>query len=391
MDGPTDSHWELGEADLYEGVLPRAPLQVLLIGALALVMCIAAGAALVARFAPPPPTPTPPAAALIGVASATPSPQVAPPPTNTRIVVVPTLAYTTVTPQPPTPTITPTVGPCFQVAAPNDTVYGLASRCGHRDMAIVDQILRLNNMNSATELQIGQRLEIPWPTVPGEVAAAVAGEPTLDLGVDSGLGAEPTLPPSLRWYTIRAGETALSIVLDLGITMRILRDLNPEVRFDGCDFGQVGGGPACSVMVFEGQRMRVPAPTPTPTLPPTLTGSETPTFTPTPTFNAPFSVSPSDNMLFESFEFPTLRWVSSGTLRQNETYLLTVEDRTAGITYYVTTRDLSFQIPPDWQPRDGVRHVFSWMVAVAILQDGTTNAIPTDYRTETRTFTWQSR
>jgi hypothetical protein len=192
------------------------------------------------------------------------------------------------------------------------------------------------------------------------------------------------------WYVVKKGETALSIVFDRGITMRILRDLNPQITFEACDYSLQSGGPACSVMVFEGQRLRVPAPTPTPTIPPTASGRETPTPTATPTFNAPFAQSPSDNMLFDRFDLPTLRWVGTGALALDEVYLLTVENRTANLTYNITTRELAFQLPADWQPSDGRRHVFAWTVTVAKIRDGNT-VFPTQYSTGTRTFTWQSR
>jgi hypothetical protein len=398
--------WALGDADLNEGLLPRAPVNGLFIGCaligailiLALFLISRQGTAVTSgpETSTPDQTGTLPAVVLLdtpGSGSLTP---VVPPPTNTRIVVMPTMAFDTVTPMPPTLTVTPTRGPCIQVASQGDTLSGLAARCGFQDMTLViPEVLRINNMQSAAELQIGQSVEIPWPDELGAEAGAEAasGDATVDpaIATSDPMSLEPTLPPGVTWYTVKTGDTALSIVLELDINIRILRDLNPEMSFDTCDFGQVGGGPSCNVMVFEGQRVRVPAPTPTATMPPTLTGSETAMPTATPTYNAPFSISPSENMLFETFELPTLRWVASGVLRQDEVYLLTVDDRTGGVLYYVTTRDLSFQAPPEWQPTDGRRHVFAWNVAVARLQPGTNTAAPTAFKTETRTFTWESR
>jgi hypothetical protein len=94
-------------------------------------------------------------------------------------------------------------------------------------------------------------------------------------------------------------------------------------------------------------------------------------------------------MLFESFEYPTLRWTTTGELKADEVYLVTVVDRTTDITRYATTRDFSFQVPPDWQPNDGKKHVFAWTITISTLQGE--KAIPSPYATETRTFTWQSR
>lgn len=403
IEAPTTG-WEVGEADHYARLLPASPIPTLLFAAL-MVAIIFLGVFMVSQLSAGAPTTGeagegPTAAYNLTVVVAADSVVIdggrpnttrrAPPPTNTRVVVVPTVELPTVTLAPPTATITPTPGPCFQKAAAGDTVYGMAARCGHREMAVVESILRINNMTSAAELQIGQTLEIPWPTPVGGGPEAVAGDPgnSTDQQPDAA-NYEPTLPPGITWYTVQKGETAVSIVFDHGITMRILRDLNPEVMFDNCDYGLPAGGASCSVMVYEGQRMRVPAPTPTPTLRPTLSGSETPTPVPSPTINAPFAQSPGDNMLFEAFELPTLRWVATGQLTPTEVFLITVIDETAKITHNATTRELSLPLPAEWQPTDGARHRFSWKVTIATLRDGV--AFPSSQTTETRTFTWQSR
>ena len=454
IEAPPASNWEAGESDLYAGLMPTSPLSVIvigivLVGLLIVVLLLAAnrfglsgGAApvpaattaiaaalndsaeaFVTSTPPPSPTaflefatPTPTVIDLTGGTPAnpalvvvtatpltvlvstpigeTPTPdstltRLAPPPTNTRVLLVPTLPFATITPVPPTITPTPTRGPCLQKAKAGDTLFGLAARCGHQDLAIIAEILRRNNMGSAAELQIGQEVDIPWPTPKGGEGGSGGGTGEQPI-TGGGPSNEPTLPPGVMWYTVKKGETALSIVFDRGITMRILRDLNPQITFEACDYSLQSGGPACSVMVFEGQRLRVPAPTPTPTIPPTASGSETPTPTATPTFNAPFAQSPSDNMLFDRFDLPTLRWVGTGALALDEVYLLTVENRTANLTYNITTRELAFQLPADWQPSDGRRHVFAWTVTVAKVRNGNT-VFPTQYSTGTRTFTWQSR
>lgn len=303
-------------------------------------------------------------------------------------IIVPTLSFPSVTPVPPTPTITPTRGNCMQTAKAGDTLIGLAARCGHQDYTIIDVILRQNNMGSAAELKEGQVIEIPYPT---EVGAVNPDPLTSDSSEASGSAmSEPTLPPSLQWYTVQQGETAIEVIYKLGITMKILHDLNfNEVDFETCDFSSPIGGSSCNVMLFEGQRLRVPAPAPTATLSPTPSGSETPTPTPTATFNAPFAQSPSNNMLFESFDLPTLRWVASGQLAVNEVYLITVTNQTAGVVYNATTRELYYQLPAEWQPRGGRRNLFEWRVAVAKM-DGNT-VIPTNFATETRSFYWQGR
>lgn len=309
------------------------------------------------------------------------------PPTNTRFVQLPTLSLATVTPAPPTPTAEPTRGPCMQKVTAGETVISLAIKCGHKDYEVVNLILRINNLDSPSELQLGQDLEIPYPTVMGSTAdpamAAESGDAIASLP-------EPTLPAGVRWYTVQAGETALSIVFTLNIGMRDLQNLNPELRFEQCEFGVQGGGPDCNVTLYENQKIRVPAALPTATPTVTPNGSETATPTMTATFNAPSSTSPDDKMLFEQIDLPTLRWVASGQLAQNEVYLVVITDQTASKVYTYATRELSFQLPAEWQPTDGSPHVFEWYIVISKLGAGNT-AIPGTYSTERRIFTWMSK
>ncbi|HRE48773.1 MAG TPA: LysM peptidoglycan-binding domain-containing protein [Aggregatilineales bacterium] len=425
-DGETE-----GDFDLSEAALPRAPFPVVFLGMLTFGVVVGISAFLLWWFtrsqpttgvALLPPSQLPAPAAVSATITLTPTPNtrfvtftpapvatfeivstspgwvtptaagmtvLAAPPTNTRVALLPTSllptgAFFTVTPIPPSPTLTPTVGPCLEKARAGDTLSALAIRCGHKHMDVIPEILRLNDMKSAAELQIGQEIIIPRPTEIGSLTTDSSED-----GLPPADSMGEVLPPGVMYYTVKKGENALEILIKLGITMGTLSNLNPEVLFAGCEFGMPSGGPECTVILYEGQRLRVPAPTPTPTLPPTLTGSETPTPTATATFNAPISQFPSENMLFEKYEFPTLRWSSTGRLAADEAYLITVINTTAGITYIMTTRDTSFQLPPNWQPLDGQRHRFTWQVGVARVQG--TNAIPLPYQTEVRAFTWVSR
>ncbi|MEP7286756.1 MAG: LysM peptidoglycan-binding domain-containing protein [Chloroflexota bacterium] len=393
LEGPAHADWDEGEADLHEGMLPTLPLRaVIFTGAVltlmvGLIVFLGVQMGVINLNSTPTPVSTrrPP-----GIAAA----QAAPIPTNTKSlipVVIPTLpALETVTPAPATATITPTRGPCIQKAGKGDTVYAMAARCGHKHLSIVDVIIADNNLKSANSLQEGQTLEIPWPTPTGGAVSEPdsAGKTP---GADE-VRAEATLPAGVKWYTVRKGDTAISILVVVKSTIKTLRDLNPEIQFLQCDFGQPFGGSTCTLkpLLGEGQKIRVPAPLPTATLSPTFSGSETVTPTGTATFNAPFSQSPDDNMLYESSELPALRWVASGQLDANQVYLITIIDKTISTTYTGTTRELSFQVPTDWQPSDGKPHKFEWTVAVASKNDAGT-AIPSVLQTEPRTFTWHSR
>ncbi len=321
------------------------------------------------------------------------------------------LSLPTVTPLPPTATPTPTVTPCYQTAQQNDTVLGMAYRCGHRELAIVDLILEINGMKNPQELQLGQTLEIPWPTptpVPGQEltltaeGVAPAGDsaeatPTLRVNVFGTPDAlakyeniEPTLRPGQAWHVVSLGETILSIAFTYDTTIETLSQINPEIPFLQCDYGDPSGGPNCSVMLYEGQRVRVPVPLPTPTLSPTPSGPLTPTPTPTPTFNAPFALGPEDGARFAADQIVTLRWGSTGTLGAQERYVVRVRDLNTGQEYTAAVAELSYILPGGWQPRDRNRHTFEWQIAVGVIDER--GAVVTERNiTAPRRFTWESR
>jgi hypothetical protein len=196
-----------------------------------------------------------------------------------------------------------------------------------------------------------------------------------------------TLLPGVRWHVVQPNENIVSVAFDNFTDVQTLSQLNPEITFSQCDFGNPSGGPECAVMIYAGQQIRVPAPTPTATLSPTLSGSETATPTLTPTFNAPSALSPADHILFTRSELITLRWVGSGTLSEGETYRVRVDDLTSGQTYTADTTDLSYILPNDWQGRDGQRHDYRWTISVISLA----NPDNPYFTTEPRLFTWEGR
>jgi LysM repeat protein len=302
----------------------------------------------------------------------------------------------------------------MQTAGEGDTVYGMAIRCGHLDMAVVDLILEINDMKSATELQLGQTLEIPWPTpTPGgepieelpavtEVSSTGGGgegdnlfvtqTPSVnEFGTPDVLAtyqnAEPTLRPGMAWHTVESGQTLYEIVLIYDTSAEVLSQINPEIPFLQCDYGIPTGGPNCSVMLSVGQRLRVPVPLPTQTTTPTPVGTLTPTPTATATFNAPFLSSPEDEAHFHADELVTLRWQGTGTLAANERYLVRVKDTTIGEEYTALVGDLLYKLPGGWQPADGKSHDFEWTISIATT-DAQNNIVSEDHITEPRHFTW---
>ncbi|MEO8393550.1 MAG: LysM peptidoglycan-binding domain-containing protein, partial [Chloroflexota bacterium] len=400
-----------GETDLLEGELHRRS-EVFLFGGLLIVLalaCIGAVAFVGLRGLFPGAAPTPaltnqpptqPAAALI---------------TNTPMT-PPVMA--TVTLLPPTPTATPTPGPCTHKVVPGDDLISIAYSCGHRSQDVLPLILQMNNLSSASMIQIGQELSIPWPTATTDPNGVPASNSTTsaDSGITSSsdvaafftatdpgnagleLVSRPTqgppttaptatLLPGMMWYTVKPNENIVGIAFENNTDVQVLSQLNPEITFAQCDFGNAAGGPECTVVIYAGQQIRVPAPTPTPTLSPTFSGSETATPTLTATFNAPSALSPADRALFMKNEFITLRWVASGTLSEGQTYRVRVEDTTTGKVYSSDTTDLSFILPSDWQGQDGQRHDYRWQVSVIRLADPDHPY----FTTEPRIFTWEGR
>lgn len=335
----------------------------------------------------------------------------------------PTLALPTVTPAPPTmtptdtatptPTATPTFTPepCIQTVQAGEGLYAVASRCGHLSFDVLDLIVELNDLADVNAAQPGQTLIIPWPTETPDPAAAPAEPPTEDneAGTSNGDTASDdtevsqvsafdqdfdplfiptaTLRPGIQFHQVQPDENIIIIASIYGADIEILSQLNPEITFSQCDFGQQFGGPRCTVTLQQGQLVRVPAPTATPTLPPTASGSETPTPTATATFNAPSAQSPSDRALFLRDELITLRWIPSGTLGEGQTYAVRVEDLTAGIVYTAQTDDIAFVLPVEWQGTDGQRHEYSWTVSVTDIA----NPNNMYFTTDERTFIWEGR
>src|SRR5258708_7197000 len=269
--GPPSSAWDEGEADLHEGMLPGLPLGAVLLGSAAFIVVAAMliffggrNAGFFGQTTPTAPaTDTPTDVPIVSAFDAT------IPPTNTKgpsiPTVVPTLALATVTPAPPSPTITPTRGPCTQKAVKGDTIYGMATRCGHKHLSIVDLIVEINGLKSANSLQEGQVLTIPWHTPTGG-APDGSNADTGTGGTPGDQAPPPTLPPGVTWYTVKKGDTAVAVAYKFHMTLKSLRDLNPEIQFLQCDFSLETGGPACTLrpLLGEGQVVRVPAATPEP-------------------------------------------------------------------------------------------------------------------------------
>jgi hypothetical protein len=387
-----DYDYRYGETDLYEENLRRTS-RLFLLGSLATIVTVVVVIILI-NIAP---------GLISDLRTSAATAFFTPRPTVLMATVTDSPPTLTPTPTPPptdTPAPTPTATPCIRVVQPNDTLSGLIFSCGYNDTSVMELVMELNDISNAALIQQGQTLIIPWPTptIDPNVtpSPAVTGEE--NAGASVALGADaPTINPFLAptatlqsgvmWYTVQPNDNIISIAFAFNADVEILSQLNPEITFSQCDFGEFSGGPNCIVVIFEGQQIRVPAPTPTPTLPPTPSGSETPTPTATATFNAPSLISPGNLAHFQRDELITLRWLGSGTLGEGETYRVRVENLTDQVVNTADTRDIFFIVPDEWQGQGSARYQYSWSVSIIALER------PNDpiFTTETRTFTWQGR
>lgn len=325
----------------------------------------------------------------------------------------PTLSIITVTAGPPSPTasytpsatytpsITPTPLPCIRRVNSGDSLIGLISSCGYFSMDVIPTVLALNSLRDPASLQIGQEIVIPWATATRNPNATPSQTPTriganadrnsltmleVDLSIDAfAPTATATLPPGIMWHTVQPGDNVVVISVAYNANAKVLSELNPEVDFARCEFGERFGGPECIVQLTVGQRLRVPAPSPTPTLSPTPDPNSTATPTPTATFNKPSVVSPPDRQFFAQDAIITLRWSPSATLLPGQAYRLDVEDLTSGARYIAFTQDISFVVPPEWQGRSAARHEYRW--TVGIVHQSTSEIIT--FQTDPRLFVWQ--
>ncbi|HRF96507.1 MAG TPA: LysM peptidoglycan-binding domain-containing protein [Aggregatilineales bacterium] len=294
-----------------------------------------------------------------------------------------------------TPTITPTPEPCRQTVQTGDLLWDVVVRCGHFSDAVLAQVIEMNDLKDAGTIFAGQILEIPWPTptldpsIPTiDPEASGDTEETQNISFDPLFFPTPTLQAGIQFHNVTAGENIITIALQYKATVEILSQLNPEVTFSQCDYSLDLGGERCTVMVFEGQLIRVPAPTPTPTLSPTPSGSETPTPTPTATFNAPVAQSPSNRAFFRRNDLVTLRWSPTGTLGTDENYRVSVRNLSTRIEYTAYTLETAFVIPTEWQARSEtlVRHEYEWTISVVNINDGNRAT----YTTPAQIFVWET-
>jgi LysM repeat protein len=258
---------------------------------------------------------------------------------DTATVTITVTPSVTPTQAPPTSTNTPlpTPTPITYVVKDGDTCLGIAL---FFDISVRDIVL-VNNLSSECVINPGDNLQIPQPT-PTPTSLPTS---TISVGEQTEQACEKVA------YNVLEGDTLGSIAQAYGVPMEAIRVEN-GLPGDTVFLGQELTIPLCKRSTPQG-------PTPTPTVPPPYPAPSLLL----PANGAPFTLS--DDMI-------TLQWASVGTLRENESYMVTIEDVTEGQGRKLVeiATDTKFLIPNSFRPNDSTPHVFFWWVTT-VRQTGT--------------------
>lgn len=299
-------------------------------------------------------------------------PQAAPAPTPTAGILlqnVPLLS-TTVTPtSPPEPTATATA------AAPQQTVVTHRVQNGETLLTIADQYgITVAQIQTANQLpgefiRAGQELQIPIVRTPPPQVSPV--------------------PTSARFqYTVRAGDTVVSIAVNFGSTVDdilALNNLTPRdiIRPDDVLVVPLRQAPP----EVAGSAKAVSTPTP-----PVITVGQ-------PTLGAeiyikPQLIGPPDGAIVARTEPLLLRWVSVDILAENEWYVLLISPvaNAAAPIPSVWTKATSHRLDLQLAPEAGATATYSWLVSVARVKTDPNGQIFLEAASppsDVRRFIWQ--
>ncbi len=280
---------------------------------------------------------------------------------------VATITLTATSSPTPTDTLEPSVTPTFTPLPPKDytiqngdTCYSIAALFNVNATDIITE----NNLNSAcTNLVPGTHLKIPQPT-----ATPMPASTSTLLPEDATKQACSTVS-----YTVQANDTLGGIAANYNVSMDAIKSWN------GLTTDQVFIGSNLSIPLC--MRAATPGPSPTPTTPPP--------------YPAPNLLLPADGAPFSlADDTVTLQWASVGTLRENESYMVVVEDITAGNgrknVAYIT--DTKYILPVAFRPQDNQAHIMRWTV-VTVRKTGTDEQGNPIWTTagavsDARDFTW---
>ena len=176
-------------------------------------------------------------------------------------------------------------------------------------------------------------------------------------------------------HVVSAGESLSSISADYGVNFSVMAEVNGKLPPD--------------YAITIGETLSIPMDMPVPTAGPT------PTETSLPPYAAPRLLNPPDGAAISSIDQTvSLQWTSVATLRENEVYLVSVEDVTANESHRIsdTTLTTRYIVGVVMKPYEAVPHVFRWTVVTArqtgVTDDGRPMFQPAGATSLERTFTW---
>ncbi len=279
----------------------------------------------------------------------------------------------------PTPTATATITPTFTATStgtpvptatllpPKEYVVKASDSCvgiAYLFNVSVNAIVLANDLPAdCGVLSIGQKLQIPQPTPTATSQATSTANVTQATESDC----------ELFDYVVKDGDTLGSIAANYNVPQQSIKEYN-GLPSDIVQLGQTLHIPLC-------KRLPTPGPTSTPT--------------PPPPYLAANLLLPADGASFISAsDVITLQWSSVATLRQNESYAVTIEDLTAGtgdkVIDYVS--ETKYIVPSSLRPSGNTPHIFRWTV-VPVRQTGSTKDGQATYEqagavSSPRVFSW---
>lgn len=279
-------------------------------------------------------------------------------PTSTQTsTITPTFTATSTNTLVPTATLLP---PKEYIVKANDSCVGIALLFN----VSVQSIVLLNNLPAdCGVLSVGQKLLIAQPT-PSPTPQA-SSTPNAAKATESDC--------DLFDYVVKENDTLGSIAANYNVPGEAIKEYN-GLPSDIVKLGTTLKIPLC-------KRLPTPGPTSTPT--------------PPPPYQAANLLLPADGASYISAnDVITLQWSSVATLRQNESYAVTIEDLTTGtgdkVIDYVS--ETKYIIPASLRPGGNTPHIFRWTV-VPVRQSGTTKDGQPTYEqagavSSPRVFSW---
>ena len=227
----------------------------------------------------------------------------------------------------------------------------------------VQSVLQLNGFTQACPLLVGQEVMVPVPT---SIPAPTITATMMPLALTQ--SARPI-------HMVSAGESLSSIAAYYGVSFKAMAEVNGKLPPD--------------YAISIGENLTVPVDMPLPTSGPT------PTETSLPPYPAPNLLNPPDGQAISYIEQTvSLQWTSIVNLRENEVYLVTVQDVTSNRPKRIEDSTIStrYIINVDMKPAEAAPHVFKWSVVTArqtgFSSDGRPLYQPAGAASEERTFTW---